>query len=46
VGITLNINSHVAPVMHDDATELVARLVRGAGEPTRRSVASKAVDER
>jgi integrase len=28
VGITLNIYSHVAPVMHDDAAELVAALVR------------------
>jgi integrase len=28
VGITLNIYSHVAPVMHDDATELVAALGR------------------
>jgi integrase len=30
VGITLNIYSHVAPVMHEDAAELVADLVRRA----------------
>lgn len=30
VGITLNIYSHVAPVMHDDAAEQVAALVRSA----------------
>ncbi len=36
VGITLNIYSHVAPVMHEEAAETVARLVRSA----------KAVDER
>lgn len=31
VGITLNIYSHVAPVMHDDAAQAVADLVRAAG---------------
>jgi integrase len=32
VGITLNIYSHVAPVMHGDAAEQVAALVRTAGK--------------
>jgi integrase len=36
VGITLNIYSHVAPVMHDDAAEQVAALVRSAKAVDRR----------
>lgn len=44
LGITLTIDSHVAPVMHDDATELVAALVRESGGLA--PVAGKAVDER
>lgn len=38
VGITLNIYSHVAPVMHDDAAEQVAAMVRSAKAVGSRSV--------
>ena len=46
VGITLNIYSHVAPVMHDDAAELVAALVRGSTGVQSAARGEKAVDER
>lgn len=35
VGMPLNIYSHVAPVMHDDAAEQVAAMVRNAAESAR-----------
>jgi integrase len=43
VSITLNIYSHVAPTLHDEAAETVARMLR-AGSPNRLPL--EAVDER
>lgn len=42
VGVTIDIYSHVAPILHDEAAETVASLYRGRRRPLR----LEAVDER